>query len=146
MLSYLQTLSHWDWFLFAGILLIVEVLGTAGYFLLFGTAALIVGIVVWIFPSFHWAFQYLLFSLLSLASAYFWWMHLKRCVPKKQHLNKRGSELVGQQFKLHEGINAGRGKIRVGDGFWIVTGADLAQGTLVKVVSQDGVLLKVVAV
>lgn len=145
-LSYLQSLSYWDWFIFAGLLLLVEVLGTAGYFLLFASAAAIVGIVAWVFPNLHWALQYVLFSGLSLVCSYAWWLRLKRCPVRNESLNKRGSELLGHEFVLHEAITLGRGKVRVGDGFWIVAGKDLPQGARVKVVGLDGVVLNVIEI
>ena len=44
---------------------------------------------------------------------------------------------------LHEAIVGGRGKIKAGDSLWLVIGPDLPVGTPIKVVGQDGVLLKV---
>ncbi len=44
---------------------------------------------------------------------------------------------------LHEAIVGGRGKIKAGDSLWLVTGPDLPAGAQIKVIGQDGVLLKV---
>ena len=51
MTAYLQNLVIWDWLAFAVLLLIVEVFGTAGYFLWFGTAAALVGVLLLAFPE-----------------------------------------------------------------------------------------------
>ena len=59
---------------------------------------------------------------------------------------ERGSELLGRQFSLHEPIIAGRGKIKAGDTLWLVIGPDLPVGSSVRVIGQDGVLLKVEAI
>jgi membrane protein implicated in regulation of membrane protease activity len=51
--------------------------------------------------------------------------------------------MIGQRFVLVEAIVNGRGKARVGDGQWLVTGPDLPAGSDVEVVGVDGALLKV---
>ncbi|HEX5842959.1 MAG TPA: NfeD family protein, partial [Pseudomonas sp.] len=60
-------------------------------------------------------------------------------------LNQRGSEFLGRQFVLHEAIQDGRGKIKAGDSLWLVSGPELPAGSAVKVIGQDGVILKVEA-
>jgi len=54
--------------------------------------------------------------------------------------------MIGQRYVLIEAIVNGRGKARVGDGQWLVTGPDLPAGAEVEVVGVDGALLKVRAV
>ncbi len=141
--EYLQNLAVWDWLAFAVLLLIVEVFGTAGYFLWFGTAAAIVGLLLLAFPELSWAWQFTGFALLSLATALIWWRRLRKQPAVAPRLNRRGSELLGGEYLLHEAISAGRGKIKVGDSYWLVSGPDLAVGQRVKVVGQDGTVLKV---
>ena len=82
---------------------------------------------------------------LSILTAVFWWRRQRAAAkPSDQPgLNQRGSELQGRQFVLHEAIVGGRGKIKAGDSLWLVTGPDLPAGAQIKVVGQDGVLLKV---
>lgn len=100
-----------------------------------------------IFPDLPWAWQYILFSLLSILTAVFWW-HRQRSAAKPSDqpgLNRRGSELQGRQFVLHEAINEGRGKIKAGDSLWLVSGPDLPAGSQVRVIGQNGVILLVEA-
>lgn len=143
MSEYLQNLALWDWLAFAVLLLIVEVFGTAGYFLWFGTAAAMVGLLLLAFPELSWVWQFSAFALLSLATAWVWWRRLRKQPSVAPGLNRRGSELLGGEFLLHEAISAGRGKIKAGDSYWLVSGPDLAIGQRVKVVGQDGTVLKV---
>ncbi len=143
MSEYLQNLALWDWLAFAVLLLIVEVFGTAGYFLWFGTAAAMVGLLLLAFPELSWVWQFSAFALLSLATAWVWWRRLRKQPSVAPGLNRRGSELLGGEFLLHEAISAGRGKIKAGDSYWLVSGPDLAMGQRVKVVGQDGTVLKV---
>ena len=148
MWDYLQHLSFWDWLAFGSLLLILEVFGAGGYLLWTGIAAAIVGILVYLFPGLDWAWQFLLFGCLSILTAVFWWQRQQAAAkPSDQPgLNERGSEFVGRTFNLHEAIVGGRGKIKAGDTLWLVAGSDLPAGSAVRVIGQDGVLLRVEAV
>lgn len=143
----LQHLSYWNWLAFGTLLLILEVFGAGGYLLWIGIAAASVGIVTFLFPELHWALQFILFGLLSVLTAVYWWRRQRTAAkPSDQPgLNLRGSELRGRQFVLHEAILDGRGKIKAGDSLWLVSGPDLPAGTTVKVTGQDGVILTVEA-
>lgn len=147
MWDYLQHLSFWDWLAFGTLLLILEVFGAGGYLLWIGVAAAGVGVLTYVFPEMPWALQFVLFGVLSVATAVLWWRRQRTAAkPSDQPgLNRRGSELLGRQFPLHEAIISGRGKIKAGDSLWLVTGPDLPAGSAVKVIGQDGVLLKVEA-
>ncbi|MDH1264513.1 NfeD family protein [Pseudomonas sp. GD03944] len=147
MWDYLQHLSFWDWLAFGTLLLILEVFGAGGYLLWIGVAAAGVGVLTYVFPEMPWPLQFVLFGVLSVATAVFWWRRQRTAAkPSDQPgLNRRGSELLGRQFALHEAIISGRGKIKAGDSLWLVTGPDLPAGSAVKVIGQDGVLLKVEA-
>ena len=59
------------------------------------------------------------------------------------HLNKRGDQYIGKVFNLVDGIENGRGRIKIGDGTWIVAGQDLPAGTKVRVDGVDGAVLTV---
>lgn len=148
MMDYLQHLSYWDWLAFGTVLLILEVFGAGGYLLWLGIAAACVGALSYLFPELPWAWQFFLFAILSVLTALFWWKRQRtEAKPSDQPgLNQRGSELLGRQFVLHEAIVGGRGKIKAGDSLWLVIGADLPVGAAVRVVGQEGVLLKVEAV
>ena len=145
MWDYLYHLSYWDWLALGSLLLIFEVFGVGGYLLWTGLAAAIVGALLYLFPSLPWTLQLLLFGCLSILTAVFWWQRQRVAAkPSDQPgLNQRGNELHGRQFVLHEAIIDGRGKIKAGDSLWLVIGSDLPAGSQVKVIGQDGVLLKV---
>jgi membrane protein implicated in regulation of membrane protease activity len=147
MWDYLQHLSFWDWLAFGTLLLILEVFGAGGYLLWIGVAAASVGVLTYLMPGLPWALQFVLFGVLSVLTAVLWWRRQRSAAkPSDQPgLNRRGSELLGRQFVLHEAISGGRGKIKAGDSLWLVTGPDLPAGSAVKVIGQDGVLLKVEA-
>lgn len=146
MVEYLQHLSYWDWLALATLLLILEVFGTGGYLLWMGIAAACVALLSYLVPV-PWAWQFVLFGLLSIGTAVFWWRRQRSAgSPSDQPgLNQRGSELIGRTFIVHEAISGGRGKIRVGDGVWLASGPDLPVGSSVRVTGQDGVTLQVEA-
>ena len=51
--------------------------------------------------------------------------------------------MIGQRYVLVEPIVNGRGKARVGDGQWLVSGPDLPLGSTVEVVAVEGTTLQV---
>ncbi len=146
-MEYLQNLSFWDWLAFGTVLLILEVFGAGGYLLWIGLAAAAVGLLTYLLPDLPWAWQFFAFALLSLLTAVFWWRRQRSAAKPSDvpGLNRRGSEFLGRTFVLHEAIVGGRGKIRAGDTLWLVTGPELPVGAEVRVIGQDGVLLKVEA-
>ena len=146
-MEYLQHLSFWDWLAFGTVLLILEVFGAGGYLLRIGLAAAAVGLLTYLLPDLPWAWQFFAFALLSLLTAVFWWRRQRSAAKPSDvpGLNRRGSEFLGRTFVLHEAIVGGRGKIKAGDTLWLVTGPELPAGREVRVIGQDGVLLKVEA-
>jgi hypothetical protein len=146
-MEYLQHLSFWDWLAFGTVLLILEVFGAGGYLLWIGLAAAAVGLLTYLLPDLPWAWQFFAFALLSLLTAVFWWRRQRSAAKPSDvpGLNRRGSEFLGRTFVLHEAIVGGRGKIKAGDTLWLVTGPELPAGREVRVIGQDGVLLKVEA-
>ncbi|VXB17091.1 conserved hypothetical protein; putative inner membrane protein [Pseudomonas sp. 8AS] len=147
MMNFLQHLTFWDWLAFGTLLLILEIFGAGGYLLWIGIAAACVGALSYLFPELPWAWQFFLFAILSVLTAVFWWQRQRSAKkPSEQPgLNQRGSEFIGRNFVLHEAIVGGRGKIKAGDSLWLVSGPDLPAGTPIRVVGQDGVLLRVEA-
>lgn len=79
MFFYLNGLSYWHWFGFAVILLLVEVLLRSGGFLLWlAFMAVVLGILLWIFPWLAWPYQLLIFSLGGITCLVSWWMYMLR--------------------------------------------------------------------
>ena len=143
----LNDLSFWDWLALGTVLLILEVFGAGGYLLWIGVAAAGVGILTYVFQNMGWELQFLLFAVLSVLTALYWWRRQRNVLRQSDQpgLNLRGTELIGRTFVVHDAIVSGRGKIKVGDGVWMVVGPDAPAGAQVRVVAQDGVILKVEA-
>ena len=145
MWAFLQNLSFWDWLAVGTLLLILEVFGAGGYLLWIGMAAAAVGVLTFLLPGLSWEVQFLLFGLLSIATALYWWRRQRSAVRQSDepNLNLRGQELIGRTFVVHEAIVDGRGKIKVADGVWMARGPDAAPGSRVRVTGQQGAILLV---
>jgi len=134
-----------DWLAIGVLLLILEIFGAGGYLLCIGSAAVLMGGLVFVLPL-PWGVQYLLFAVLSVVVAVLWWKRQRREVRNEPEsgLNQRGRELLGREFELMEPIVDGRGRIRAGDSVWLVSGPDLPAGSSVRVIGQEGTVLKVI--
>lgn len=142
-----QLAAHYLWWILA-LLLIASELLVPGYFLLWiGLAAAAMGVLLWIVPSMGLLAQAIVFGVLAFAFcvAYARWLRpkLERRAPGGERLNRRAEQMIGQRYELIEAIVNGRGKARVGDGQWLVSGPDLPVGSTVEVIAVDGGTLKV---
>jgi membrane protein implicated in regulation of membrane protease activity len=147
--SIFAAINIWYWFALAAILVIMEVvIGTSFFLLWIGASAAIVGTVLFLYPALSWEYQFLLFAVVSAACLLFWHTYLKRRQKYSDQptLNRRNEQYVGRTVTLTEPLVNGRGRIRIDDSFWRIEGPDMPEGTLVKVVGVDGVVLKVVSI
>ncbi len=138
-----HTLTQWHWLILSAILFIAEVSISGGFLLWIGISALVISAIVWIFPAISWGTQMMLFSIIAVATTFFWWAYLRRypIATDDPQLNRRSERYVGRTFVLSEAIQNGRGKIHVDDSTWTVKGPDLPVGTTVKIIRTEGVLL-----
>lgn len=135
--------TFWQWWIFAVILLILEVLLPGTVFLWMAVAAAVIGVLVFLMPSLSIPLAWTLFALLSVSSLLAWLsMRKKRLLEPPSNLNKRGQEYVGRVFTLTEPIVNGRGKLKIGDTLWTVEGDDCAAGGRVEIIAIDSGILK----
>ena len=147
MISMLGQIAHYLWWILALILIAGEMM-LPGYFLLWiGIAAAVMGVLLWLVPGMGLLAQAIVFALLALAScfAYARWLRprIERRSAGAERLNRRGEQMIGQRYELIEPIINGRGKVRVGDGQWLVSGPDLPVGSTVEVLAVEGTTLQV---
>lgn len=146
--TYFSQLVFWHWFALAVILGILDVvLGANFFFVWCGLAAFVVGLCKLFIPSLLWEYQLLIFGIGVMASLLLWRQYVKRGLRAHSdtpNLNRRSAQYIGRVFTLEEPIVNGLGKVRVEDTIWRVAGnEDLPVGTKVRVVSVNGVVLKV---
>jgi len=142
--SLFSHLNHWHWWIFAVILLVLEILTPGTFFMWMGISAIVVGLLMLI-VSIGWETQFLLFAIFSVVSIAVGRAYIKKrpIETDRPNLNRRGAQYVGRTFTLTEPIVNGYGKIRVDDSTWKIEGADIPAGSQVKVVGADGVVLKI---
>jgi len=136
--------EFWHWWVLAVVLTGAEMLIPGAVLVWLGAAAAIVGAALGLFPSLDWRYQLLLFALLSIVGV----LGARRLVFRRgpdaaSRLNRRADSLIGATAPLEVEIKAGRGRARVGDSQWAVTGPDLPVGTTVRVIGVDGNVLRV---
>lgn len=145
MVSEIVAHPHWFWLTLGGLLLAAEMLGTNGYLLWSGLAAMLVGITEWALPL-SWTAQGSLFAALTLASVFIWHrvMRYRERNQQPNSLNQRGNQMIGLQLTLDSALQNGIGHVRVGDSSWRVQAhQNLPAGTLVEVVAVEGITLRI---
>lgn len=147
MKDFLSHFVFWHWFALAIFLGIMDVIFGANFlFVWCGLSAAFVGLLMLLLPSMLWEYQLLIFGLGVLASLFIWQKYLKNQTPTATdapYLNRRAQQYLNRVFTLEEPIVNGRGKVRVDDTIWRVEGEDMPNGSKVRVVAVDGVVLKV---
>ncbi|KPN21483.1 hypothetical protein AO715_15100 [Xanthomonas sp. Mitacek01] len=139
---------RWDvagWGALALLLMAAETLAPGAFLLWMGFAAAAVFLVALFAPGLTLLTQVALFVVLSFLSVLIYQKFFrKRARPSDQPLlNRRAQQHVGCVVPLEQGIVAGRGRVKIGDAFWVVEGPDLETGTPVRIVGTDGVNLHV---
>ena len=145
MSEFFNSLVWWHWLVVAMLLLIIEILAPASFFIWIALAALMMSLIIFFAVGLSWPLQFILFGVLSVVAVLAgrsWFKH-KPIASDKPQLNRRGEQYVGRTFTLNEAINNGYGSVNVDDTRWQVAGPDLAQGAKVRVTSIDGTVLNV---
>jgi len=135
----------WYWWALAAVLLVFEMLLPGVVFLFLAIGAAAAGFLLLVVSDLSLELQLVLFAVVAVASAVALRPTLRRMqnYTTETNLNARGQALVGRIFVLDQPILAGRGRVKLGDGSWIVTGPDMVAGAKVRVTAVDGTELKV---
>ncbi len=141
----MDSIDFWHWLILALLLIILEIVVPGAFFLWMGVSAGVVGLILWMFPDIGWESQLLLFSVISIVSIALWRIRLNKHPTESEDntLNARTTQYIGRVFTLVEPIEDGYGKIHVDDSYWQVSGPDCEKDKKVKVISVDGMILKV---
>lgn len=132
-------LGPWNWMVIGFALLALEIV-VPGFFLLWiGLAAIVTGAIslaLWDASWWFWQVQVLFFLALSLIVT---WGGRRLMGNDRVSdsdlplLNRRGAQLIGRTATLTEPIANGRGRVKLGDTMWRVSGPDLPVGATVRV-------------
>ncbi len=140
-----EDLVYWHWWALAIALGVVEIVAPGSYFLWLGAAAAVVGFAVMIFPGLPPLGQWFLFAVLAVVAIFASRAVVRRypIATDEPDLNRRGQQYVGRVVTLEAPIRNGRGRVKIGDSVWAIAGADLPEGTRVRVTGVEGVTLQV---
>jgi membrane protein implicated in regulation of membrane protease activity len=137
------------WAAVALLLFAAEALAPGAFMLWMGFAAVAVFLGVLVAPGMPLVIQVAAFVVLSFVSIQVYRKWFRGAGRERESdrptLNRRASHHVGLVVPLEQPIIAGRGRVKIGDAFWVVEGADLAAGVPVRVIGTDGVILQVEA-
>lgn len=131
-----------QWLGFGIALLSIELMFPGIFMLWFGLGALITAALAYFF-GINGTIAIGIFLAAGIALSY--------CFYKKQNkeskllVNDPKSKMIGTVVILEEAIVNGRGRTKIGDSHWSVTGPDMPAGTKVKVTDVNGNTLVVVS-
>ena len=133
------------WLVFALLLMAGEMVIPEMFLLWLGFAALAVFATLLGVPGLPIVWQGVAFGAFSALSilVYLKFFRNRNAPSDRPLLNRRGEQLVGQVHPLEQPIVDGRGRLKIGDAFWVAEGPDLPQGTRVRIVAVDGMSLQV---
>ena len=143
----ITSMAEWAWIGLGAVLLAVEIIAPGTFLLWLGIAAVATGALFLLIPA-HWQVQLAVFAVFSLIGLIIWSRLAARHSKDetdRPFLNRRADALLGREFVLDEPVVAGRGRIRVDDTVWSVSGPDLPVGTRVRVSAVDGAMLHIEA-
>lgn len=148
MIEMIASQAVWFWLCFGGILLILEMLGTGGYLLWSGVAALVVALLTWIIPGLNLEWQGIIFAVMTVICAVLWRNFQRRRQRDDSSLpNQANHKLIGLRAALLTDTEEGYSRIRLADGSWrVYSQSPLPAGTEVEVIAVDGITLTVRAV
>jgi membrane protein implicated in regulation of membrane protease activity len=136
----------WYWWAFAAVLLVFEMMLPGIVFLFLAIGAAATGAFLLVVSDLSLELQLFVFAIVAVASAVVLRPTLKRLQQGRAQdatINARGESLVGRTIVLDAPILNGRGRVKVSDGSWTVTGPDMAAGSRVRVTSVNGTELAV---
>lgn len=140
----LMQMGAMHWLILGMLLLILELLGAAGYLLWLGLAGLCIAALTALLPL-GWSGQWLGFALLAVLFSAGWWWYLHRRAQQPDAatgLHHRLQQYVGQQSVLAEAEQGGLSRVRLGDTMWTVRcPAGLPAGSPVRITGVDGMQL-----
>lgn len=150
-MEYLNAHPAWWWLSLGIALLILEMLSGTLILLFISVGAFIVALLSWGLNLAGVA-QGLVFALTTVAAVMVWRRFRPNPGDKVEQLagatglNSRLAGFVGREAVLEEAVRNGKGRIRLDDSYWNVTGDELPAGSRVRIVAVEGMILRVQAV
>lgn len=133
------------WACLALVLIAAETVAPEVFLLWLGFAAGSVFLLLLGVPGLEMVWQGVTFAVMGFVFIFAYVKFLRgRGAPSDQPLlNRKTEQLIGQVFPLDQAIVDGRGRLKIGDAYWVVEGPDLAQGVRVRVLAARSMSLQV---
>ncbi|MGD2132979.1 MAG: NfeD family protein [Maricaulaceae bacterium] len=149
LITFLDGLTIWHWWILAAVLLVCELLTGTTYLLWPTASAFVVGLIAaTLSPFAGWEVQLIAFAALTtittLAGDKF--VSKRWFATDKPMLNERSEQVAGEKVIATAAFVAGEGRVRFGDSVWsaeMVDGGDAAEGAILEVVRIEGATLMV---
>ena len=140
-----DNLEFWHWWVFAVVLIILEVFSPGAFFMWMGAAAGVTGLTLLIVPELSWQMQFVIFAVMSIAAILIGktFFNRKSANIADPTLSQLETELTGNVYIVEKPIINGSGRIQVGESTWKAQGPDCEAGSSVKVVGVRGAVLVV---
>ena len=140
-----DNLEFWHWWVFAIVLIILEVFSPGAFFMWMGAAAGVTGLTLLIVPELSWQMQFVIFAVMSIAAILIGktFFNRKSANIADPTLSQLETELTGNIYTVEKPIINGSGRIQVGESTWKAQGPDCEAGSPVKVVGVRGAVLVV---
>ncbi len=141
----IETVQFWHWWALGGVLGALEIVVPGFVLFWLGLAGILVGLMLLVWPDLSLQLQLLSFAVFSVLSVMVWhrWMRNDQKPSDQPGLNRRAEQNIGRRAYVAEAIVNGRGRIKLGDSTWSVTGPDVPVGQMVEITGADGALLEV---
>jgi hypothetical protein len=145
MMDFIVSLGPWKWIILGAILLALELAAPGAFMMWLGLAAILVGVLSFLWGDLSWQWQGVAFAVFAVASIPLWRRFAHNVEPPEERpfLNRRTEALVGRVFTLDKPIIDGVGSIHIDDTIWRVGGTDAPAGRRVRVARVDGANLVV---
>ena len=140
-----DNLQFWHWWIFAVLLMILEVFSPGAFFMWMGAAAGVIGLVLLFIPDMSWQLQFILFTVLSFITIIVGRTYFNRDKNDFDDptIGELEQSLIGKVVEVEQAIQNGTGRVKVGETTWKANGPDCPAGHSVKVVGVNGAVLMV---
>lgn len=144
MADFLMNLEAWHWLSAGILLLLLEVLGAAGFLLGLGLGALCVALLMAVIAGISWQWQFTIFALMSVVCTVAYWRYFRAFnqATDQPLLNNRVAALIGQRAVVVQVLEGGRYKVQIQDALWSATcSGSVKEGSAVTIVAANGMEL-----
>ncbi|WP_375452556.1 NfeD family protein [uncultured Devosia sp.] len=147
LIDFIGGYGAWSWMVAGIILLALELVAPGGFLLWMGVAGVVTGLMV-LFQPIAWPLQWLIFGLLSLLSIFAWlrWQRGRVVQSDRPYLNRRADRFIGQEGVLTEPLVGGFGRLVLDDTVWRIAGPDLPAGQRIRIIGNEGAVLRIEAI